>query len=741
MRKALLLSLAGLLLCFSPMAAMVTFAGRPTPPPDEGMWIPLLIERNIAAMQKLGLKLSAQDIYNVNSGSLKDAIVSFGGGCTGEIISSQGLVLTNHHCGYDYIQNLSTLEDNILANGFWAADRSKERPAPGLTVNFLDRIEDVTARISQFLADKTKERTEPLTEAEREELVQEAIGQITEKAGEEGKYEVEVKDMYYGNQYFLFVYKVYKDVRLVGTPPESLGKFGGDTDNWMWPRHTADFSLFRVYADKNNEPADYSADNVPLKPKRHLKVSLKGLNPDDFVMIMGYPGSTDRYATSHGIELEFTESNPARIKLRERRLAIMKAGMDADPAVRLKYASKYSQISNYYKYFIGQNKGLQRLRTVEVKRAQEARFQQWVEADATRKAKYGTLLADIGAGYQELQKSNLPFQYLQEAGAAPEIIIYALQYNRLYSILSKNPKAKAEELAPALGRITDFEKDHWKNYDATIDRNLLAAMFRFYVTDLKPENLPEIFAEIQKKYGNDFDRYAADVFARSFLVSEAKTKAFLQKPNAKVLEKDPAFRAMRSIVMNYFTQVLPAREAAENKLQGLFRKYLEALQEWQADKVFYPDANFTQRLTYGKVSAYKPYDAVSFTYQTTLDGVIEKEDPTSEEFVLPRSLRELWEKQDYGQYGILNAQGKKVLPVCFISDTDITGGNSGSPVLNGNGELVGLAFDGNWEAMTGDLVFDPEYKRTISVDVRYVLWLVDKFAGAGHIVQELDVVR
>jgi hypothetical protein len=717
------------------------WAARPTPP-DEGMWIPLLIARNVQAMQKLGLRLSAEDIYSVNKGSLKDAVVSFGGGCTAEIISKEGLVLTNHHCGYDYIQGLSTLEDNILANGFWAKDRKSERPAPELTVNFLERIEDVTAQIQKAIADKTANLTEGLSDAERAKLVEEVTAEIAAKASEDDKYETEVKDMYFGNQYFLFVYKVYKDVRLVGTPPESLGKFGGDTDNWMWPRHTADFSMFRVYADKNNEPAEYNEANVPFTPKRYLNVSIKGVQENDFVMIMGYPGSTERYLTSHGVNLEFTESNPARIKLRHDRLAIMKEGMDADPAVRLKYASKYSQISNYYKYFIGQNKGLQRLQTVALKREQEKAFQNWADADATRKAKYGTLMNEFAEAYTDLQKNNLSFIYLQEAAVAPEIVLFALQFNRLYNLLKTNPKAKREDLKAGYDRILNFEAEHWKNYNVAIDQRLFATMLRHYAKDVPKEQLPSVFAEVEKKYKGDYEAYAKDVFARTMLTSPEKVKALLAKPSTKALESDPAFRAMRSLVIVYFTKTLPERDAIENRISGLYRKYLEALQEQNPSTTFYPDANFTQRLTYGQIQAYKPYDAVSFTYRTTLAGVMEKEDPTNEEFVLPAGLRKLYDEKNYGDYGMKNPQTNTTeLPVCFISNTDITGGNSGSPVLNGNGELVGLAFDGNWEAMTGDIVFDPEYKRTISVDIRYVLFLIDKFAGAKHIVDEMTITR
>ena len=729
---------------FAGLLALSTLFSRTalaTAPPDEGMWIPALVSRNIQQMQKLGLKLTAEEIYSVNNGSLKDAVIHFGGFCTGEIISSQGLILTNHHCGYDAIQSQSTVQDNILANGFWAANNAQEKPIPGLFVRFLVRIEDVTAKVKEGVAAKIKDATAPLSPADQAKALAAVTGEIAKAAEESGKYYTTVAEMYYGNEFYLYVYQQFNDIRLVGTPPESLGKFGGDTDNWMWPRHTADFSLFRVYANKSNEPSAYSSENVPFKPKHFLPISLQGVQPNDFMMIMGFPGRTKRYQTSHATAIDQDIINPARVKLRDARLKIWKSYMDQDPAVRLQYSSKYARISNYWKYFIGQNKGLRRLGTVKVKAKQEAAFQEWVEADPARKQQYGTVLDDMAKLYKESEETTLPFVYAQEALLAPEIISASIGLRALRDSLKKNPKATAESLKPTIDKIKAALEKFYKDYHAPADQAIFATLLRAYHKDIAKTYHPAFFAEVEGKYKGDFNRFATDVFARSLVSNRAKLDAFLAKPSLKALEADPAFRIADQAATLYFSKVVPVRTEIENKLKALYKTYLKGLQEQRANDLFYPDANSTQRLTYGQVLPYDPADAVSYSHLTTLQGLLEKYVPGDEEFDAPKRLLELASAQDYGDYGFTDAQGKKHLPVCFIGNTDITGGNSGSPVLNARGELIGCAFDGNWEAMSGDIVFDPEYKRTINVDARYILFLIDKFAGAGHLLTEMKIVR
>jgi hypothetical protein len=728
-----------LLVCLS------TFTPRPlraAAPPDEGMWLPLLISQNIAAMQKIGLKLSAEDIYSVNKGSLKDAVVHFGGFCTGEIISDQGLILTNHHCGYDAIQSQSTVENNILANGFWAADKTQEKPIPGLFVRFLVRIENVTADVKKKIAEKAAAVTTPLSETDQVKAIGAVTSAIAKAADENGKYYTTVAEMFYGNEYYLYVYQVFNDVRLVGTPPESLGKFGGDTDNWMWPRHTADFSMFRVYANKNNEASAYSAENMPYKPKHYLPISLKGVAEDDFSMIMGFPGRTKRYQTSDATRLDLDVSNPARIKLRDNRLHIWKSYMDQSPAVRLQYSSKYARIANYWKYFIGQNKGLRRLGTVDVKRKQESDFTTWVNQDPARKAKYGSVLSTLQQLYKESEETLLPSVYLQEALTAPEIIAHAATFYSLKDSLKKYPKATPEQLKAVLAKLNDAEPKFWKDYHAAADQQVFETLLGFYHKDIPKAYQPTFFAEIETKYKGNFHAFAEDIFERSFFASQAKTKAFLAKPSLKALEADPVWRIANSI-FEFTTKTLsPKRSELDNKIRLQYRTFMEGWLEFQAGKkVAYPDANSTQRLTYGQVRRYDPMDAVKYNYQTTLRGLVEKFVPGDEEFDAPKRLIELEAAADYGDYGFTGTDGKKHMPVCFIANTDITGGNSGSPVMNGNGELIGLAFDGNWEAMSGDIVFDAEYKRTINVDIRYVLFLIDKLAGAKHIIAEMKLVR
>lgn len=682
---------------------------------DEGMWLPFLLGKNYDQMKKLGLKITPEQIYSINNSSLKDAVVNFGNFCTGEIISQDGLILTNHHCGFDAVQSHSSVEHDYITDGFWAMDRSKELSNPGLTVTFLIRMVDVTDR----LAGKTEEE-------------QEAIALELEKEyGEANAYEIEIEDFYAGNQKILFVYQTFKDIRLVGAPPSSVGKFGGDTDNWMWPRQTGDFSLFRVYMSKDGKPAEYSKDNVPFHPRQHLSISAAGVKKDDFSMVMGYPGSTERYMTSYEVAMNYNQSNPAKIKLREKRLALMKEDMDADPAVRIQYASKYARISNYYKYFIGQNQGLKRLHVIEEKQIEETAFEAWVKQDSSRK-QYSAVMGDYKNIFEDYNKVNLPYVYLVEAAFGTEILEFAYKTNKFYGVLKSG---KTDDAAKK--NVTAIGAEYFKDYHKATDQKVFAALLEMYYKDIDKSLHPSIFAIVEKKYKGDFKKYAAMVFSKSIFANQQLFEAFIANPSAAALEKDPGFACMLSILSDFRRDVGPALGTIFNRLETNNKLYLKGILEMRSNEVLYPDANFTMRLTYGTVQDYVPRDAVYYNYYTTLDGIIEKEDSTNEEFIVPKKLKELYTSKSYGAYA--NAEGK--LPVCFITTNDITGGNSGSPVMNANGELIGVAFDGNWEAMSGDIIYEPALQRCICVDIRYVLFMIEQYAGATHLIDEMTIVK
>ena len=694
---------------------------------DEGMWLLHMLQRiNEAEMQQMGLNLSAEDIYSLNQACLKDAIITLNGGsCTAELISSQGLVLTNHHCAYGAIQGFSTVEDDILTNGFWAMSLEEEKPIPDFSVTFLQRIEDVTERV---LADVTDD----MDESTRQQTIQAVIGQIEEEEkGISPDFRPQVKSFYHANEFYLFVYRDYSDIRLVGNPPESVGKFGGDTDNWMWPRHTGDFSLLRIYADGDNNPADYSEDNVPYQPKRHLKVSLDGVENGDFTMIMGYPGSTDRFLSSRGIQQALELYNPSVVDVRDLKLKTMKSHMDADPAVRIQYASKYASTANYWKYYIGQSKGLKALDVYGKKKALEDEFAAWIDGNSEREAKYGETLNLIEKYYANTDATVKGQVYSLEAGLIGcDLMLFAFRVGMgAQGLFSEDAERAAGAAASLQGRADDFFKD----YDQDTDRDLFIQLMTKYMTDIAPDQQPAFFTTVQNKYKGDFTRYADKMYPKSFLTDPDRFAAFLADPSQKVLDKDLAVAAAMSLIdtyRGYFSS------PEQSKFDKGYRLLTAGLREMQPDKMWYPDANSTMRLSYGQVGDYDPADAVHYDFVTTAEGILQKKDNSNPEFVVDPTLETLIRNKDYGRYA--DEDGNLVL--CFISGNDITGGNSGSPVLNGNGDLIGLAFDGNWEAMSGDIAFEPELQRTISVDIRYVMWVIDKMAGAQNLIDEIDFV-
>ena len=716
----------------------VLFAAPISLKADEGMWLPMFVKRlNEVDMQAAGLQLTAEELYSINNSSLKDAIVSFSGFCTGEVISAEGLLLTNHHCGYGAIQDHSTVENDYLTDGFWAMDRSKELENPDLFVDFLIRMEDVTERILAVVNDE-------MTEAERAQAIDAEMKAIKTEATEDNSYICKVKSFYEGNEFYMFMYERFSDIRLVGAPPSSVGKYGGDTDNWMWPRHTGDFSMFRIYAAPDGTPAAYAEENVPLTKElreknnafyHHLPVSLEGVENDDFTMVWGYPGSTDRFLTSWGVEQMLDIKAPTIVDIRDLKLNIMKKHMDADPAVRIQYASKYAQTANYWKYFIGQSKGLKRLGVYEKKQAIEADFTAFANSSDSNKAKYGEALSLIEQAYAASDATEKGANFLSEVGIrGTDVILFTYRANRMIEQLLGTEDA--EQKAALISQLQASASEHFKNYNAALDEEQFAKLFAKYQADVDASQHPSFFAHVDKKYKGDFANFAAKMYAKSFFTDEARFNAFILAPNAKKLSKDLAAMSAGSIVQSYFSMGAVTAESDAMLGKGN-RLFVDGLRKMDPDKVYYPNANSTMRTTYGTVGDYVPADAVHYDYVTTLDGVIEKYVPGDHEFDLPQGLIDLYDAKDYGQYADKNGD----LIINFIHNTDITGGNSGSPVINAKGHLIGTAFDGNWEAMSGDIAFEPELQRTISCDIRYVLFIVDKYAGATHLIEEMDLVK
>jgi hypothetical protein len=697
---------------------------------DEGMWlVHLLGEQVYADMVKKGLKLSKDQLYSVNKASIKDAIVIFGGGCTGEIVSKKGLIFTNHHCGYDAIADVSTVENNYLRDGFWAKSIDQEIPAKGLSVQFLVRIEDVSAQVEAAIAG--------MSGIERVQKQQAVFGDIIKAATENNGLEARIVPMFRGNQFLMFVYERFPDVRLVGTPPESIGKFGGDTDNWEWPRHTGDFAVFRVYANKENKPAAYSPENVPYTPKYSLPISTKGFKEGDFAMIYGYPGSTNRYESSFGVKLKTDIENPAIVGLRDIRLKLMFEQMKKSDATRLKLASAYASISNYWKFFDGEAKQLLKYKVFEQKQAEERAFQAWAQG----KPDYENILAQLEKVYAEWAPFTKHNIYLREGILASSVIQIAAQMQALERALMKatpNP----DEIAKVAASASDTRKKILQQTDLLADENILAAMTERFYNDIAREQHPKgFFDNLAARYGDlskseTFRRYAADVFSQSFITDDARWEIFIASPDTAKLLNDPAYRHMASFVKNYNGRFSSYAQQFQLANGDLGRMYMKGIMQMDPKKVRYPDANFTMRTSYGQVKSYRPRDAVFYSYICTLTGVMEKYKPGDYEFDLPPKLIELYQKRDFGPYIDKRAND---LVVAFITTNDITGGNSGSPVLNGKGELIGLAFDGNYEALSHKIAFDKDLNRTINVDVRYVLWCIDKLGGASNVIAELDL--
>lgn len=718
MRKRFAISLIMILILFKPVWA------------DEGMWLVHLLGQQVYNdMVKRGLKLSKEQLYAVNKASIKDAIIIFGGGCTGEIVSAEGLIFTNHHCGYDAIAAASSVQNNYLRDGFWAKSKAEEIPSKGLTATFLTRIDDVTAQVAPALQN--------LSGTERAAKQQAVLAEVAKKATEGTALQGRVVPMFGGNQFLLFVYEIYRDVRLVGTPPESIGKFGGDTDNWEWPRHTGDFSVFRVYMSKDGKPAEYASDNVPLKPKYYLPISLKGFKDGDYAMIYGYPGSTNRYETSFGVKLKTDVVNPATVNLRDIRLKIMLEEMKKSDAVRLQLASDYASVANYWKFFDGESKQLLKYKVYEQKQKQEQAFQAWAKG----KPEYETIFAQFEKAYADWRPYAQHRQYLNEGVFGSPLIAFSASLQALERALTKKSPG-ADEIKRVAESLTRARVGFLEGANRASDEKILAAITKKFFEDIAADQRPAAFyTELQNRYGDlkntgTYQKYAADVFDKTMILNEANWSKFIAQPDSATLQNDPAYKHMAAFVKNYNTRFAPLSTQFSTANNDLSRLYLKGVMEMEPTKIRYPDANFTMRVSYGNVKSYRPRDAVFYDYVCTLGGVIEKYKPGDYEFDLPANLIDAYNRRDFGPYK--DARVNDVV-VGFITTNDITGGNSGSPILNANGELIGLAFDGNYEALSHKIAFDKDLNRTICVDVRYMLWCIDKLGGASNIIKELTL--
>jgi len=686
---------------------------------DEGMWLPVLIKERIPYMQKNGFRLTAEDLYSINEASLKDAIVHFGSGCTAELISAKGLIITNHHCGFSQIQSHSSVQNDYLRDGFWAMSMSEELPNNGLSVRFLIKMEDVTDRIlNSYKPD--------MTEDERIKLIEENSKEILKTATKNTHYQARVESLYYGNQYFLFVYETFNDVRLVGAPPSSIGKFGGDTDNWMWPRHTGDFSLFRIYAGKDNKPATYSKDNVPYTPKRYFTISVKGVDEGDFTLVYGYPGKTQKYLHSHAVRFIAEKSNPHKINLRTLRLDIQNEEMTKSQEVRIKYASKNASVSNSWKKWQGESKGIERMRTVEAKIEFEKQFNEW----AKDKPEFSGVIARLDELYRELDIYAFATDYQNEAINANEIIRLAGTIN---TAVKRNSKMTPAVSAANIKSILD---GFYKDYYLPIDKRSFIAIVEQYNRNVPADMQPELFKDMILKRGGVAE-IAECLYESTVLASADKAYSFIEAGvTENSFENDPAFKLYNAFNDNFINKIKPRFDEINSELNLLYRTYMRGQMEFNKSGVFYPDANSTLRITYGAVKGYKPSDAVYYKHLSTLEGIMEKDNPDIYDYNIPQKLRDIYAKRDFGRWEV-----NGTVPVCFIATNHTSGGNSGSPVINAHGELVGINFDRVWEGTMSDIVYDPQMCRNISLDIRYVLFVIDKVAGASHLIEEMKIAE
>ena len=698
----------------------------------EGMWIPLLLEKqNIAEMQERGFRLTAEDIYSINQSSMKDAVVIFGGGCTGELISDKGLLMTNHHCGFSAIQKHSSVEHDYLTDGFWAMSQSEELPNEKLSVTFLRRMEDVTDSV-------LKDVDETLSMMQQNKIITSNIDKIIKEATKENNFSALVESFFHGNQYFLFIYEEFTDVRLVGAPPSSIGKFGGDIDNWMWPRHTGDFSLFRIYADADNQPADFASDNVPYQPKYYFPISLKGVEEGDFTMIFGYPGSTAQYAPSYHLEMLTEVLYPKLIDLRTQKLNVYKNHMNTDVATRIQYASKAATVSNSWKRWRGEIRGLEILDAVSKKRIEEEEFKNWVMANETRNQKWGTLLSSYEDVYSQFSDYNLARNLMLEliGRNGLEMVQLAGRYGSLISLFDEK-ELNETALAETIQNLEEATSSHFKDYSLSIDSEISPKLLAAYQENSSSKFHPSIFKEINKKYGGDVNAYMKKVFKKSLFSNQARLTSLLDNPTQrklKKIKKDPAYLLYKELAETYFGKISDGYRTYNSQLDSLNKIYMPALMAFNPSNNFYPDANFTLRVGYGQVKSYKARDAVHYDFYTTLDGIMEKNDPDIYDYRVPERLKELYESKDYGRYEL-----NGTVPVCFVATNHTTGGNSGSPLINSNGELIGVNFDRAWEGVMSDLMFNPDQCRNISVDIRYTLFIIDKFAGASYLLDEMTL--
>ena len=697
---------------------------------DEGMWLPSLISQRIGDMQAKGFRLSAEDIYSINQASLKDAVVLFGGGCTGELISSEGLLLTNHHCGYAQIQKHSSVEHDYLKDGFWAMDRSEELPNPGLEVWFLDRMEDVTGTVLDGY--------EPgMTEQQRDSVVRTNSEAIAGKAEKDGTgLRADVESLYYGNQYFLFVYRVFKDVRLVGAPPSSIGKFGGDTDNWMWPRHTGDFSIFRIYADKDNNPAEYSEDNVPYIPKKYFKISLGGVSEGDFTFIYGFPGRTQEYIVSEAVRYISEISDPHKIALRTLRLDIQDRYMSASQAVRIQYSSKNAAVSNSWKKWQGEMRGIRKMNTVETKKENERLFEEWAAG-----SEYSGIVGRLDSLYRLMEPYAFAADYYNETARAIELTSFAAEYARRLEkaagVSSPDEATQARESAKRLAAA------FYKDYYMPIDKESFIALMDMFDRNIPSGFKPEYFTESMGRYGSA-EAWADSLFGNSvFSDSSALTKTVAAAcadgvgTDITLLTDDPAVEFGNEFRKWYMEGIRSVVQRLGSEITLLYRDYMKGQMEFNKDRAFYPDANLTLRVAYGSVQGYSPADGTYYLPMSTIEGIMQKDNPDIFDYNIPQRLRDIYAEKDYGEWTVTDASGRLTVPVCFIATNHTSGGNSGSPVINADGDLIGINFDRVWEGTMSDIVFDPDLCRNISLDIRYVLFIIDKVAGAGHLIDEM----